>query len=111
MKREHKKYYLKCEVSEGMFSTERGISFKDIEGKEISGFWPDSFIKGNRLEIQLIESGKDKSLICGPFPDCGGYGFFQGSCFYVDNNLISDSYQIVPAIAPVNHQEPNSKTL
>lgn len=102
--KEAKKYYLKCEISEGMFSNEKIVSFKDINGRDISGFWSDDCLKNGLLEVQLIDSEKDKSLITGPFSASSGYGFFQGNFFYVDNNLISDSFQIPPAIAPVDHQ-------
>ena len=90
MKKENKKYYLKCDISEGMFSNEKLIQFKDINNKEIFGFWPNETIKENNLEIRIIESDKNKSLIRGPFTDSGGYGFFQGRTFYVDNKLISE---------------------
>ncbi len=83
--------YLKCDVSEGMLSSEKGVEFHDINGKLISGFFPNKLIKENNLEIQVINSWKDKSLIRAKFPDSGGYGFFQGSGFYVNNNLISES--------------------
>jgi hypothetical protein len=102
--RESKKYYLKCDISEGMFSNEKGVSFKDIEGNTISGFWPDGFIKDGLLEIKVAEIKKDKSLIFGPFPDCGGYGFFQGSGFYVDNKLIRDSLSLRKARGEENGQ-------
>ncbi len=82
--------YLKCDVFEGMFSSEKGIEFHDISGKLISGFFPNKLIKEDKLEIKVVESGKDKSLIRVKFSDSGGYGFFQGNCFYVDNNLLSD---------------------
>ncbi len=86
-----KKYFLKCDVYEGMFKDEKIVVFEDIENKTISGIFPDSKIKGNKLEISLRKVEKDRSLIFPPFPDSGGYGFFQGSGFYVDNNLISES--------------------
>ncbi|OGJ13103.1 hypothetical protein A3K82_03655 [Candidatus Pacearchaeota archaeon RBG_19FT_COMBO_34_9] len=85
---EIKKSYLKCEVSEGMFSNEKGVSFKDIKGRDIPGFWPNDCIKNGLLEVRVFEVGKENSLIFGPFTDGGGYGFFQGRGFYVSNDLI-----------------------
>jgi len=88
--KEAKKHYLKCDISDGMFSTEKGVTFKDIEGNEISGFWPNEYIKDNKLlEIRVFEAEKNKSFIRGPFQESGGYGFFQGSGFYVNNDLLS----------------------
>jgi hypothetical protein len=89
---ENKKYYLKCEISEGIFSSEKGVSFKDINGRNISGFFQNEYIKNNKLlEIRVAKIGKDKSLICPPCPENDGYRFFQGNAFYVDNKLISES--------------------
>lgn len=103
--------YLRCDIFEGMFSSEKGVEFEDVDGKPVSGFFPNEFIKGDKLEIKVVRLGKDNSLICAPFPDSGGYGFFQGSCFYVNNNLLSDSFQIAPAIAPIDYERNNSKPL
>jgi hypothetical protein len=93
----NKKYYLKCEISKGMFSNERGVLFRDVNGRDISGFWPDGFIKNGFLEVKVSEFGKDKSLVWGPFPDCGGYGFFQGDGFYVNNELLTDNPHLAEA--------------
>jgi len=87
--KEAKKYYLKCKVSEGMFSNEKLVSFQDINNREISGFWPSDCTKNGLLEVRVAETGKNKSLIFGPFTDCGGYGFFPGRGFYVTNDLLS----------------------
>lgn len=84
------KYFLECEVFPGIFSEEKFVKFKDANGNYVSGFWPDSKIKQNKLEISLREVKGNKALIFGPFPDGGGYGFFQGSGFYVNSNLISE---------------------
>lgn len=87
---EPKKYYLKCDISEGMFSSEKGVSFKDLNGRLISGFFQNEYIKDNKLlEIKVIEFGKNKSFICPPCSESDGYRFFQGSGFYVDSKLIS----------------------
>ncbi|VVB82059.1 Uncharacterised protein [uncultured archaeon] len=86
-----KKYYLTCEILPGMFSNERGVEFKDINGNYVSGFWPEKFFKEkeNKLEISLREIKGDKALIFGQMTSAVGYGFFQGLGFYVDKNLIS----------------------
>ena len=84
-----KKFYLKCEVSEGIFSNEIIVKFKDVKGNNISGCWPSNCTKNGLLEVRVAETGKDKSLILGPFLDCGGYGFFPGKGFYVSNDLLS----------------------
>ncbi|MDD5012688.1 MAG: hypothetical protein PHQ66_03545 [Candidatus Nanoarchaeia archaeon] len=89
MKKEDKKYYLKCNVYDGMFSNEKLIQFDEINGKGICGFWPDDCIKNGLLEVRVVEHGKDKSLIRGPFTASSGYGFFQGNGFYVSNDLLS----------------------
>jgi hypothetical protein len=80
--------YLKCNIYEGMFSNEKGVEFKDADGKYVSGFWPDDCIKNGLLEIKIFKFGKDKSLIKGPFSASSGYGFFQGYSFFVNNDLI-----------------------
>ncbi len=84
------KKYLECEISEGMFSTEKGVEFKDINNKLISGFFPNESIKNHKLEVVVVQIKENKSLIRGPISNSGGYGFFQGSAFYVNNNLLSD---------------------
>lgn len=82
--------YLKCDISEGVFSTESAVGFKDFNGRMISGFFPNEYIKGDKLKVEVLESEKNKSLIRSIFPDTAGYGFFGESAFYVNNKLLSD---------------------
>jgi len=89
MKKETK-YFLEGDVSEGLFSDEKGFTSKDVNNNLISGFFPSRFFKGNKLEISLREVNGDKSLIFPPVPDSGGYGFIgQAAGIYVKTSLIS----------------------
>jgi hypothetical protein len=79
--KEAKKYYLKCDISDGMFSSEKHILFKDAEDKPICGFLQNESVKGDKLEVKVIETKENKSLIQVPFSD-------YPLDVYVNNNLV-----------------------
>ncbi|MCL5018466.1 MAG: hypothetical protein M1416_01715, partial [Candidatus Pacearchaeota archaeon] len=85
-----KKYYLKCDISEGMFSNEKVVGFTNVDGNSVSGFFPNEIIKGDKLEVIILESGEKKSLIQPKI--CGRDYEFWGPHprqVYVNNNLLS----------------------
>jgi len=82
--------YLDCKITKGIFEQEKWITFRDIFRKEIRGFFPNSSIKDGKLEIIIIKEGRNNVLITTRYAinNPGGYGFFNGSRFYVHKNLI-----------------------
>lgn len=55
--------FVTCDVNKGMFRGEKIVSFK-VMGEEISAIVNENSVKsGNRLEVSVLESKKDKVLI------------------------------------------------
>lgn len=55
--------FVMCDVNKGMFRGEKIVSFT-VMGKEISAIVSESSVKnGNKLEVNVLESNKDKVLI------------------------------------------------
>ncbi|PIR69252.1 MAG: hypothetical protein COU47_04110 [Candidatus Niyogibacteria bacterium CG10_big_fil_rev_8_21_14_0_10_46_36] len=77
-------------VSRGMFSEEKLVSFKDVNGKVASGFYPDGYIQDGSLIVDILSEREDAYLVTVRGMQCGGYGFFQGSNFWVSKDLIGE---------------------
>jgi hypothetical protein len=55
--------FVLCDVNKGMFRGEKIVSFI-VMGEEISAIVNESSVKnGNKLEVNVLESNKDKVLI------------------------------------------------
>lgn len=79
------KKYLKCDISEGMSSTQKSVKFYDIYGNEVSGKFPNESFENGKLEIGVVGYGNGNSLIYSP------EGFQGKCCFRVNNELLIDS--------------------
>lgn len=78
--------YLKCENSGGRFFDEMALRFEDYEGKPVAGFFSLRKLKGNLLEVEVLEETEDKSLI--DLPRHGCHVFSGGKRHYVNRNKI-----------------------
>ncbi len=86
-----KNTYLKCESSEGMFSFERAVSVKDINGNEKSGFFQKEYFyddKYDKLIVQICEIRGDKMLVYCRHQNCCGFGFLAESKIWVHKSQI-----------------------
>jgi len=78
-----KTVYLDCTVGVGQFKHEKAVAFHTADGEAIVGLFPESRIKHNRLEVVVYKEKSNKALVGVEGGDCGGYGFLQGSRFWV----------------------------
>jgi hypothetical protein len=69
--------FLKCEVSPGMFSHERGVTVATSDGRNISGFFPVECIDEEKqlLKVEIIEAQFHKYLVRVPGFPADTYGF------------------------------------
>jgi hypothetical protein len=54
---------LECQISKGMFPSERLVSFQDSKGEQIQLFAPIGLIKDGRLEVKILERAGDLTLV------------------------------------------------
>lgn len=54
--------FISCDVNDGMFRGEKIVSFR-VMGEEISAIVNENSVSGNRLEVNVIESDRDKVLV------------------------------------------------
>lgn len=83
--------WLKCAVSPGTFSHERGVSIITADNRKVSGFFPIQRVneKEQLLEVEIIRTEKDRCLIRVPGFPSGGYGFIAAtSAIWVPKDLI-----------------------
>ena len=57
------KSLLACDISDGMFPTERLVSFTTYSGEQIQLFAPEGLIKDGRLEVSIIEQKDMLALV------------------------------------------------
>ncbi len=78
--------YLKCENAGGRIFDDMSLRFEDYEGNPVAGFFSLKKLKGNLLEVEVLEEAKDKSLIDLPHYDC--HIFSGGKRHYVRREKI-----------------------
>jgi hypothetical protein len=54
---------LACEISDGMFPTEKLVSFTTASGEQIKLFAPEGLIKDGRLEVSIIQQQDMLALV------------------------------------------------
>ncbi len=81
-------YFLECKVSAGMFSSERSVSVRDAKGKYHLGFFDQSSLGPNGLQVDVIALRGSYALVQTPNFG-GGYGFFDSNRFLVPRENIT----------------------